>query len=72
MYEYIENKLSNVLKEASMLLINKIYAQLHEFGRYLSNIGVRILFNVDRMGFTAKECLKYFMGLDFEWEEDPD
>lgn len=72
MYEYVENKLINVLRDASLLLVNKIYAQLSEFGRYLSNIGVRIIFRVERIGVTAKECLKYFMGLDFDWEEDPD
>jgi hypothetical protein len=24
------------------------------------------------MGFNDKECLKYFMGVEYEWEEDPD
>jgi hypothetical protein len=29
MYEYVESKLENVLKDASTLLINKINAQLN-------------------------------------------
>lgn len=63
----MENKLKDVLESVTTLLFNKILAQLHEFGRYLSNIGVRILFDIDRMGFTENEMLKYFMGIDFDW-----
>lgn len=65
MYEYVENKLENVLKDASTFIINRINAQLNQFGRYLSNIGVRTIFTLDRMGFNDKENFKYFMGLDF-------
>jgi hypothetical protein len=65
MYEYVETKFSNVIKGASLMLISKVHAQLREFGTYLSNIGVRILFNMDRIGLTGQDCLKYFMGLDF-------
>ena len=54
------------------MLISKVHAQLREFGVYLSNIGVRILFNMERIVITGQDCLKYFMGLDFEWEDDPD
>lgn len=72
MYEYVEIKFSSLIKGASLMLISKVHAQLREFGVYLSNIGVRILFNMERIGITGQDCLKYFMGLDFEWEDDPD
>jgi hypothetical protein len=72
LYELVPNKLASCLPSASTLLLNKIEAQMHEFGRFLSNIGVRVEFELERFGLTEQDTLKYFMGLDFNWEEDPD
>ena len=45
---------------------------MHQLSTYLANIGVRILFSLDRVGIDSKGVVKYFMGLDFEWERDPE
>jgi hypothetical protein len=72
LYEVVPNKLEECLRGASALLLNKVAAQMHEFGRFLSNIGVRVRLELGRFGLTEGETLKYFIGLDFDWEEDPD
>ena len=45
---------------------------MKSLGTYLANIGVRVLFAFDRLGFDSKNMVKFFMGLDFEWEREPE
>ena len=46
--------------------------QLRGVSEYLGNIGIRVPLSKDRIGFTSQGQLKYFLGMDFEWEENPD
>ena len=46
--------------------------QLQELGKYFSNIGIRVELKKEKIGMNTQGSLKYFMGLDFLWEENPD
>ena len=48
-----------------------MYEQIQKLAAYLSNIGVKSDLVLDRIGFVeAKQEIKYFMGLDFEWDQE--
>ncbi len=39
---------------------------------YLSNIGVKIYLIENRIGISETGLIKYFIGLDFQWEDSSD
>lgn len=44
-----------------------------ELIQYLSNIGVKIALSIDRMGYDdTKGHIKFFMGMDFQWDQSGD
>jgi hypothetical protein len=45
-YEVVPTQLKECLAGATTFLINKIASQMQEFGRFLSNIGVRVQFEL--------------------------
>lgn len=51
---------------------NKIFEQLKNLANYLTNIGVKTTFDKNRIGVTHDYFVKYFLGLDFEWDNNDD
>lgn len=53
-------------------VITEVYNQLKNLTTYLSNIGVKINLKSSKIGVTDKEIVKYYLGIDFEWESQKD
>ena len=52
-------------------IVGPVLAQLKSFVKYLCNIGVRAGMDMNKIGVTDNHTLKYFIGLDFIWDSDP-
>ena len=46
----------------------QIYEQLSSLTSYLVNIGVKAEIKKNRIGVTEHNFVKYFLGLDFIWD----
>ena len=69
LYEHVIYNFSSFSRQLGELGVSE---QLRGLSEYLANIGIRVPLCQDRIGFTAQGQLKYFLGLDFEWEDNPD
>ena len=72
MYEHVEFNFKHIHHCHDQRLKTTIVQQLEGLGKYFSNIGVKAELTQNKIGMTAEGNLKYFMGLDFEWEDNPD
>ena len=72
MYEHVEHNFKYIHNCHDQHLKTNITQQLQGLGKYFSNIGVKAELTQNKIGMTAQGNLKYFMGLDFEWEDNPD
>lgn len=53
-------------------VIKNVHSQMKQLTTYLSNIGVKINLIENRIGISETKMIKYFMGLDFQWEDSAD
>ena len=68
MYEYVSTNLKTALEHATVQTFYSIQEQIKNLSLYLSNIGVKALYTLDRLGLDSKRGVKFFIGLDFSWE----
>lgn len=53
-------------------IITEIYHQLKNMVTYLANIGVKTHLRSSKIGVNEKEQLKYYLGIDFDWDSQKD
>lgn len=53
-------------------IITDIYYQLKNMVTYLANIGVKTYLRSSKIGVNQKEQLKYYLGIDFDWDSQKD
>ena len=72
MFEYVDHDFVDFNLPENQSRKITLFEHLQELGKYFSNIGIRVELAKERIGLNSQGSLKYFMGLDFTWEDNPD